>query len=71
MDRSKFNEAQKIYHKIEACDALIRVPKQNSILVEINSLYTSHALIPIDLWCKISEAVKEAKKQYEKELDAL
>ena len=71
MDRCKFNEAQKLYHKIDACNTLLQVPRQNTIHVEIDSLYTSHAIIPIDLWCKILETVKEAKKQYEEELDAL
>ena len=71
MDRSKFDEAQKLYHKIEACDALIRVPKQSSLNVEVNSLYTIPVVIPVDLWDKIMEAVKEAKKQYDKEFNAL
>ena len=71
MDRSKFNEAQKLYHKIEACNTLIRVPKQNSMYVEVNSSYTTHVVIPVDLWDKIMEVVKEAKKQYNEELNAL
>lgn len=71
MDRSKFNEAQKLYHKIEAYNALIRVPKQNTIYVEVNSLYTTHVVIPIDLWEKIIKTVKIAKQQYDEELNAL
>lgn len=71
MDRSKFDAAQKLYHKIDACNSLLQVPKQPSIYVEVNSLYTTHVLIPADLWDKILKAVIEAKNQYNKELDAL
>lgn len=71
MDRSKFDAAQKLYHKIDACTHLLQVPRENSIYVEIKSLYTTHVLIPVDLWDKIMETVKEVKEQYNKELDTL
>lgn len=71
MDRSKFDAVQKLYHKIQACDNLLRVPKQNSIYAEVNSLYTTRVVIPIDLWDKIMEAVKIARQQYNEELNAL
>ena len=71
MYRSKFDAAQKLYHKIQACDNLLQVPKQNSLHVEVHSLYTTHVVIPVDLWNKIMETVKIVKQQYNKELDAL
>ena len=71
MDRNKFDAAQKLYHKIDACNSLLQVPKQPSIYVEVNSLYTTHVLIPVDLWDKIMKTVKEVKEQYSKELNAL
>lgn len=49
----------------------MRVPKQNSIYVEVHSLYTTHAVIPADLWEKIIKTVKQAKQQYDEELNAL
>lgn len=71
MDRSKFNEAKNLSDKIDACTSLLRVPKQNSIYVEVNSLYPTCVVIPVDLWNKIMETVKEVKKQYDKEFNAL
>lgn len=71
MDSSKFDEAQKLQHKIDACNKLLRVPKQNPILVEIQSHYSTHVFIPADLWDKIMETVTQAKQQYKEEFHAL
>lgn len=72
MDKNKFDVARELHHKIDACDLLLQVPNQNySIYTEINSIYKTRVLIPVDLWCKIIEVVKQTKRQYEEEFNAL
>lgn len=72
MNKNKFDTAQKLLRKIDACNLILEVPNQNSPLyVEINSICKTHVLIPVDLWNKIIEAVKQAKQQYKEEFNAL
>ena len=71
MNKNKFDAAQELLHKIDACDLLLLIPNQNSIYAELNSTYRTCVVIPTDLWCKITEVVKQAKQQYEEEFNAL
>ena len=68
MDRSKFDDIAKVFHKIEACDKILQadIPTE-SVFAQIGTYQPTHVFIPRELWDKFLQLVKEHKLLWEEQ----